>query len=123
MRRDVGAVIDLNKTFITNVVMCRPPMNQISDEYIDACSPNVLSVIKTLKPDYVITVGRTALEFMMGEKVSGKVIKKYGHKFVVNIAGKKITVLPVVHPAYILRRHDDDLWKSNMEFLKRNLST
>jgi uracil-DNA glycosylase family 4 len=83
--------------YVTNVVKCRPPANRtpVKNE-IMACLPHLLREIDEIKPQYILLLGNTALQGLLGK--SG--ITKYrGQTF----EFQGITVMPTLHPALILR--------------------
>ncbi|MBA3945191.1 MAG: uracil-DNA glycosylase [Herpetosiphonaceae bacterium] len=83
--------------FIGNVVKCRPPQNRDPrPEEIAACSGYLQRQLELLKPKVVATLGRYSMEkFFPGAKIT-KVHGKAERQ------GKRV-VIPLYHPAYILR--------------------
>lgn len=93
--------IKRNGIFITNIVKHRTPNNRIpkSDE-IKACVPYLIEQISIIKPKMIVTLGRTATNFIF-KKFNFKqenIAKIHGRIFKNNI-----TIIPTYHPAAILR--------------------
>lgn len=83
--------------WITNTVRCRPPQNRApGKDEISACLPYLEKELSVLKPEYVITLGATAMKAVLGK---AKITQEHGKVFEKN--GRKI--IPIYHPAYCLR--------------------
>ncbi|HJX59184.1 hypothetical protein A2V61_03655 [Candidatus Woesebacteria bacterium RBG_19FT_COMBO_47_8] len=87
--------------FITNVICFRPPENRDPlPEEIEAFRPYIDEMIDIMKPKLIVTLGR----FSMAKFVPGaKITAVHGKSFVVDWKGRKITVVPMFHPAAALR--------------------
>lgn len=93
--------IKRNKVYITNVVKHRTPNNRIpKSSEIKACTPYLIWQINIIKPKIIVTLGRTATNFILKEydfkpdkisKIHGKIFKN------------KIIIIPTYHPAAVLR--------------------
>lgn len=84
-------------TFIGNVVKCRPPANRDPrPEEIAACAGYLERQIALIQPKAIATLGRFSMEkFFPGAKITqvhGKAQRQ----------GKRV-VIPLYHPAYVLR--------------------
>ncbi len=101
------AGINRQDIFITNIVKCRPPNNRLPTELESTTCKGILlyNQIRIIKPKIICTLGSHALNSLMvttkGEplkitKVRGKIIQR-----------DKITLLPIYHPAYILRNRSE----------------
>lgn len=78
-----------------NAVMCRPRGNaEPPTEAVEACLLRLQNFIEKIKPDIIVTVGKTSKLALLGEDVSRGVWQDY----------KGIPVMPTFHPAYVLRR-------------------
>jgi len=56
------AQMDMNTVYLTNVCRCRPPDNRVpKKKEINACKPFLFRELRILKPEYIITLGRTPL--------------------------------------------------------------
>ncbi len=108
LRRVLGEVgLDSGRVYITNVVKCRPPGNELRAEMVKCCSLRVEMELASIgRPRLIVALGRTAKEFFRipgaMEDVRGKIFDtKYGK------------VLVELHPAYLLRNAGvDRLWKA-----------
>jgi len=86
---------------ITNVVKCHPPNNMTpKSAEIKLCKPLLLDEIEKYDPDFIIPLGNTALQAIVGragiQKNLNQVITKV-------VAGRERTIIPTFHPAAILR--------------------
>lgn len=101
---------------ITNVVWCRPPENRFpAPDEVEACKRHLMEYIADVRPNYVVTLGKLATEFMFGCKIrsmtahAGEVLVMEHYKFCV-----------LFHPAFFLRNHGD--WKPMLQNLKKELN-
>ncbi len=87
--------------YIANVVKCRPPENRdpLPDE-IEACSPNLVRQIQTIRPRVICTLGRFATRLVAQTDASISSIR--GRAKAMEVAGVPVVVLPVFHPAAAL---------------------
>lgn len=90
--------------FITNIIKCRPPENRNPKSgEIENCGPYLERQLAMVKPELVVLLGRYALErFFPGEKITraaGEARKKV-------VAGRELMFLPLLHPAFGIRRQD-----------------
>lgn len=97
--------------FATNAVICRSiddrgrnkaPTNQ----QINYCRPNLFKTIQELKPEKIITLGKTPLQSLIGEKEELKGIEKWvGWKIPDQDLG--CWIFPNNHPQYLNYNKDD----------------
>ena len=101
--------------FICNIIKCRPPENRrpMSDEVAE-CLPYLLKQIELIKPMFILALGATAVESLMGIKgkmadIRGKLIDFHG-----------VQTLVTYHPAALLYNNSlkRDVWE-DVKFLKR----
>jgi DNA polymerase len=87
--------------FITNVIHFRPPNNRDPlPEELSAFEPYLDRMIEIIKPKLVVTLGR----FSMAKFIKGAMISSvHGKPRVVDWKGKRISVIPMYHPAAGLR--------------------
>lgn len=87
--------------YIANVVKCRPPENRdpLPDE-IEACSPNLVLQIQTIRPRVICTLGRFATRLVAETEASISSIR--GRAKSMEVGGVPVVVLPVFHPAAAL---------------------
>ncbi|MCB9872406.1 MAG: uracil-DNA glycosylase [Planctomycetes bacterium] len=84
--------------FIANINKCRPPGNRDPEpDEIAACLPWLRAQIEIIRPEVVITLGRVALNNLLGtaepmRRMRGRDLKYQG-----------IPVVATWHPAYLLR--------------------
>ena len=93
-----------SEVFITNVVKCRPPENRNPKApEMDNCAPYLERQLAMVKPDLVVLLGRVALErFFPKEKIT----EAAGSPRQGDIGGRTVTMLPLLHPAFGIRRQD-----------------
>ncbi len=96
--------LDRGQVFITNVVKCRPPDNRNPKApEMDNCEPFLERQLDLIKPDLVVLLGRIALErFFPREKITESAAVPRRKV----VAGREITFLPLLHPAFGIRRQD-----------------
>ena len=91
-------LIPRSKTYITNVVKCRPPQNQTPTEtQAHTCYPYLLKQIEIIKPKIIVALGTTAYQYLSGDtteisKARGIVTQRNDY-----------TLIPTYHPSYLLR--------------------
>lgn len=99
----------IEEFYITNVVMCRPPENRdpLTKE-MEACRGRLLEQIYLVDPVLILAAGKFAAEAVIGKKIS--ITGVHGELFDVVFHGRTTIfhypVMPVLHPAYLLRRND-----------------
>jgi DNA polymerase len=92
-----AAEISSEHIFVTNILKCKPPENRTpSSEEVATCLPYLMGQIALLKPSFLVTLGRTASNALLGtnqpmERLRGKWHKQRG-----------LLVLPTYHPAELL---------------------
>jgi len=93
--------VQRRKVFIANVVKHRPPNNRDPlPVEMEACGAYLDEQIRVIEPRVIVTFGRFSLnKFLPGEYIS----QVHGLARYVNWKGRKITVLPMYHPAAALR--------------------
>jgi DNA polymerase len=99
------ADIEREAVFITNVVKCRPPGNRNpSQEEMTSCSPYLFKQIEVIKPGMIVLLGKVASEFLLQRPV--KITKENGK---LDFLPSGTCVMPVLHPAYVLRNHQPEV--------------
>lgn len=89
------------EVFTTNVVMYRPPNNRDPEPHeIKAFAKYVDGIIDIIKPEVIVTLGRFSMAKFLGEV---KISQVHGSPRIVNWKDRKITVMPMYHPAAALR--------------------
>ncbi len=92
--------------YITNVVKCIPPNNNPNEEQIRICTHTYLEKeIEIVNPRIIIPLGKIACSFALREiftklppmhRICGKVFRA-------KVCGEKREIIPMYHPAAILR--------------------
>lgn len=96
------AGIARSEIFITNLVKCRPPNNRAPRPNESSTCQKLLLFhqISIIQPQIIATVGAYALEPFLTENQAGqKISQLHGQTF----RSKNILIVPLFHPAYILR--------------------
>jgi len=119
------ARLERSEVFITNVVKCRPPGNRKPNrEEIKACSPFLKTQIRIIKPELILTLGNVATQFIF-EEFSLKfetMSKLHGKIFKVSNLWLRTKVIPMYHPAAVLRNPNlrkvvEEDWKNVRKIL------
>jgi DNA polymerase len=116
----------LQEFYFTNIVMCRPMENRDpTPKEMTACRTRLLEQIYTVDPVFIIAAGKIAAEALVGRKMP--ITQVRGEIFEVDFPGRGTTfrypVMPVLHPAYLLRKNDfkqkgGDTEKTKDDFIK-----
>lgn len=95
------AGLERKKVFITNIVHHRPPENRdpLPNE-IESYGKYLDQIIEIIDPKIIITLGRFSMNKFLPDVFISEV---HGQEKVVNWNGKKITIVPMYHPAASLR--------------------
>jgi DNA polymerase len=90
------------EVYITNVIRCRPPENRDpeSDEVM-ACLPFLEMTKKVLRPEFVLLLGKVALEATLG--LPGGIRSNRGKWF----EWEGTPTIATFHPVYLLRQEQD----------------
>ena len=106
---------------IANVVKCRPPENRRpTQEEAEACLPYLHRQIALVRPKILGLLGATAAEHMLSPDPGRKMSEVVG-KCVEVESLPGIIVMPLFHPAYILRnpRKRGEMLEHLMEIMAR----
>ncbi|MGB6228927.1 MAG: uracil-DNA glycosylase, partial [Litorimonas sp.] len=91
-----------DEVYIGNVCFWRPPNNRKPDPAeLDLCRPFVLRQIELAAPQAILLAGGTSMQVMSG--VTG-IMKNRGQWQSLSLAGRNIPMLPIYHPAFLLRQ-------------------
>jgi DNA polymerase len=107
--------------YITNVVKCRPPNNRIpAIQEVENCSEYLNVQIKAVNPEFILLLGSTATNAILGCPVSAA--RGEVHQW------KGRTIYATYHPAYLLRNPADKVVVWNdlqplIEALKKDINT
>ncbi len=97
--------------YISNVVPWRPPGNRTpSSEEIALCKPFIARHIELAKPDILLLVGNISNKTLLQTETG--ITKLRGQWQNYQADGLDIPALPLLHPAYVLRRPETkvDFW-------------
>lgn len=105
--------------FIANTVCCRPTYpggttdRKPTTEEIENCTPFVTAILDLIKPEIVVTLGKTATDFLCDtRKVSMESIRG---RTLNNKLGYSFNVFPLFHPSYIIKYGTDAIINSNWD--------
>lgn len=94
--------LDRNDIYITNLVPWRPTGNRTpTPDEIALCRPFLLRHIELVQPDILVLVGGVSAKEMLDSSLG--ITKLRGTWQDINIKGRDIPALPILHPAYLLR--------------------
>lgn len=102
----VRAGFDLDKTYITNAVKCRPPRNRTpSREEMKACRVHIEHEIKLVNPKVIMLLGSTAVKLF---RIKDKIGTIHGQLFKKQLPewedSPEFLIVPSWHPAAFLHR-------------------
>ncbi len=87
---------------ITNVVYWRPPGNRTpTPQEVQVCRPFLERQIELVAPDVLMTLGGPAATALLG--IEGGIMRARGRWRELEAGGRKVPVMPTLHPAYLLR--------------------
>ncbi len=90
--------ISRSDVYITNIVKCRPPNNQVpTASQAHTCQPYLLKQIELIKPKLIVTLGATAYHFLTGDETGISKVRGTVHK------QNDYILIPTYHPSYLLR--------------------
>ena len=100
------SAINLNREddfYITNILPWRPPGNRTPTETECAlCLPFIKRHIELFKPKVIILLGGTSTSTLLSTKIG--ITKLRGVWKTYSLDGKDVPLLPMLHPAYLLRQ-------------------
>ena len=93
--------------YITNIVKDRPPKNRDPlPEEIDMYAPFLDRQVAVIKPTVIATLGRFSMDYVMKRyglsTELGAISALHGKVFDTEIAGEKVKIVPLYHPAVAL---------------------
>ena len=116
----IGLSRDEN-VYITNVVPWRPPGNRTpSADEIAICKPFITRHIELMQPEILLLVGNISNKTLLATTTG--ITKLRGQWQSYEIGSSAIKALPLLHPAYILRRPETkiDMW-ADLCVLKKDI--
>lgn len=110
--------VGLGEVRTENAVRCRPENNRTpTAEEREACSVYLERTVKAM-PNLriVVAMGKAACA-AVGWK--GQLMKQAGTPFTTDLYGRSVTIVPIVHPAYILRNPSyASIWEEHWRIVK-----
>jgi DNA polymerase len=99
----LGAIsLTQDDVYITNIVYWRPPGNRTpTTQEVEACLPFLNRQVELLDPEIIVLIGGPASHNLLGTKQG--ITKLRGTWRDCEIGGKSRRVMPILHPAYLLR--------------------
>lgn len=89
--------------YICNIIKCRPPNNRAPLPLeTETCTPYLLKQIELVKPKFIISLGRTAAQWLLQTKESLGALRGKAHDY------NGIKIIVTYHPAALLR---NPAWK------------
>ena len=119
-----------NQTYYTNILQRRPVSlagdnRRPTNQEMMICGRHLDSDIRRLKPDLILAVGSTPLNYLMGQKIPSI---KLVHGLVLRVErfGMLLSVMPVFDPAYVARSGGllsnlGETWVTDLLSVKTNL--
>jgi DNA polymerase-1 len=103
----VGLPDASEKAFVTNALRCRPPSGPIPESAVDSCRPRLREEVSRAQRTVVLALGNTANRSLFQDR-NFKITQQRGSvREWTDAEGRKTTVIPVLHPAAILRNPGD----------------
>lgn len=120
--RMLGTIgLDRSSVYIANTVPWRPPGNRTpTPQEVAICLPFTLRQIELAAPEFLLTVGAPATQTLLG--TGDGIFKTRGRWFDHVVGTVRLRVLPMLHPAYLLRQplHKRLAWR-DLRLLRRAL--
>ncbi|MEW6757217.1 MAG: uracil-DNA glycosylase [Acidobacteriota bacterium] len=111
-----GMGLRREEVYIANVVKCRPPENRTPQpDEMAACMPFLEAQIACIRPEVIVTLGATAAQGLLGEKVAITRFRGQWRNY------KGIPLMPTYHPSYLLRNPaaKGDVWTDIQQVMAR----
>ena len=99
------AAIELDRTsvYIANVIYWRPPGNRDpSPLEMAQCRPFIKRQIELANPDIIVSIGAVPARELIG--TTSGILRLRGQWKSYNVSGRKVPMMPSLHPAYLLRQ-------------------
>lgn len=101
--REAG--IDPDGVFRTSVLLCRPPDNRDpTPGELERCRTHLLAQLDPVGPRVICTLGSVATRVLRG--VADPILRVRGRTEVVELDGRRLRVLPLLHPAAALYQRE-----------------
>ncbi|MBQ4469648.1 MAG: uracil-DNA glycosylase [Synergistaceae bacterium] len=97
-----GGGIKRDSLYVTNTVKCRPPGNKEPNTgQLTACSDFLEAQLLLLQPSVIVTLGNISTKWLLKTSAGITSIRGQWQKW------RKIDLLPMFHPSYLLRQTGD----------------
>jgi len=107
--------------YIANTLKCRPPSNRKPKKIeLEACSGYLEKQIILLNPDLILLCGATALQRFLPKKAAISKIRGTIFNENVNFREQPLTLMPLFHPAYLLRNPSKETGKP-LDLMRQDL--
>ena len=95
--------LDRNSVYITNVIPWRPPGNRTPTENeIQLMKPFLMRHIEIVSPKIIVAIGGSSAKAILN--IEGGILRHRGLWKDLELSdGKKISIIPTLHPAYLMR--------------------
>ncbi len=111
-----GVGLERDAVFITNIVACRPPGNRNPRaREVRAHAPWLEEQLRLLAPRLLVTLGRIALTYFVP---GAKVTELRGEPQHLEPDGRALPLLPLLHPAAVLRNRREMLPAMQADFAR-----
>ena len=113
-----GIGLTRGDVYIANVVKCRPPGNRDPLPLeIETCRPYLDAQLAFVEPRVIVTLGNFATKLLLDTKEG--ITKLRGREFPISVsdAGASTVVIPVFHPAAVLRNGGAALAEARADFV------
>jgi DNA polymerase len=111
--RMLGAIgLDRTGVYIANIVPWRPPGNRTpTPQEVAVCLPFTLRQIELARPEVLVTLGAPSTQTILGVKDGITRLRGRWHEH--RLGERTLRVLPMLHPAYLLRQplHKRFAWR------------
>lgn len=113
----VAMSLSPDEVYVCNVVKCRPPANRTPEgDELEACAPFLLRQLGVVRPEIIVSLGKTATSYLLGVKTPMSKIRGRWHEY------QGVALMPTWHPSYLLREpaRKGDTW-ADMKLVMRRL--
>ncbi len=95
--------LDRSHVYIANIVPWRPPGNRTpTPQEVAICMPFIARQIALADPDFLVCLGGSATQGLLGSKEGILRLRGRWHDF--ETGRRSIKAMPMLHPAYLLRQ-------------------
>ena len=95
--------LDRSQVYIANIVPWRPPGNRTpTPQEVAICMPFIARQIALADPDFLVCLGGSAAQGLLGSKEGILRMRGRWHDF--ETGRRSIKAMPMLHPAYLLRQ-------------------